>query len=192
MSHNQSLVHYVLLGSKKPNGKSYTGNDWGWLEGPIDAARWLGYVEFDRIADERNMPPVIRPWEPPEPYAWVSSGELPVPEIEEEIHPAAQLVDMHGTQPYHLVLFGEKSSEADAGRHRRPVSADLYLPTGEISDDALANGQIDGNRSTSDDRLHGVCDPAGWQMPVSIAQKLPAFKVRNFHDMCFLCAVSRC
>jgi hypothetical protein len=29
------------------------------------------------------------------------------------------------------------------------------------------------------------CDPAGWQMPVSIARKLQAFKVHNFPDMCF-------
>jgi len=38
---------------------------------------------------------VIRPWEPPSPYAEIAGGNLPVPEIEEEIYPSALLHDMY-------------------------------------------------------------------------------------------------
>src|SRR5262245_20299302 len=59
-------LHYSLIMRKvkvrKPDGKKYknTEEDWNWL---VDcagkAARWLGYVDFDRIVDKRNAPPVI-------------------------------------------------------------------------------------------------------------------------------------
>ena len=44
--HNRG-IHYALLGQTKPDGKPYTSTDenWKWLQqGPIDSARWLGYV----------------------------------------------------------------------------------------------------------------------------------------------------
>ena len=116
------------------------------------------------------MPPVIRPWTPSYPFTGIECGDLPVPEIDEEIYPAAWVNDdMHGAQPYHLVLFGEKSSlkpmlEDIAERFQ----ADLYLPTGEISDTMLWQMA----KSTGDDDRPMIvftisdCDPAGWQMPV--------------------------
>ena len=71
--HNRG-IHYALLGQKKPDGLPYTGNDWKWLAGPIDAARWLGYIPFDDIVDERNLPPVIRLWRPFGPQAGIDCG----------------------------------------------------------------------------------------------------------------------
>src|SRR5262249_44766185 len=53
-------LHYVLVSTTaiiKPNGELYVNDDvnWSWL---IDtagkAARWLGYIPFDRIIDNRN------------------------------------------------------------------------------------------------------------------------------------------
>jgi hypothetical protein len=46
----------------KPNGLPYTNTDadWVWLqENAAKAARWLGYLPFAQIVDNRNTPPVI-------------------------------------------------------------------------------------------------------------------------------------
>jgi hypothetical protein len=45
-----------------PNGLPYTNTDeeWSWLiEHPAIGARYLGYIPFERIVDERNAPPFI-------------------------------------------------------------------------------------------------------------------------------------
>ena len=53
-------LHYALVSSTsltKPNGARYLNNadDWEWLQVEASkAARWLGYVPFDRIVDQRN------------------------------------------------------------------------------------------------------------------------------------------
>src|SRR5262249_37645632 len=58
-------LHYLLVsttGLTKPNGKPYQNDDkdWTWL---IDVAgkagRWLGYIPFERITDNRNAEPEI-------------------------------------------------------------------------------------------------------------------------------------
>jgi hypothetical protein len=59
-------LHYVLVSSTrplvKPNGEVYrnTEADWVWMtEVAGKAARWLGYIPFERISDNRNAAPVI-------------------------------------------------------------------------------------------------------------------------------------
>ena len=60
--------------------------------------------------------------------------------------------------------------------------ADLYLPTGEITDTLLYEMAKDG---AADGRPMQVfplsdCAPAGWQMPISIARKLQALRDLHF------------
>jgi hypothetical protein len=65
--------------------------------------------------------------------------------------------------------------------------ADLYLPTGEISDTLvyqIAKEADDDGRPLVMFTLSD-CDPAGHQMPVSIARKLQAFKDLFFPDLSF-------
>jgi hypothetical protein len=59
-------LHYVLIGQPKPNGEPYTNTDrdWVWLVSVAKAARWLGYIPFSRIVDQRNDAPEIREWTP--------------------------------------------------------------------------------------------------------------------------------
>ena len=65
-------LHYAIVAAGnvlKPNGQPYINTDenWLWLQDKAaDAARWLGYVPFDRIIDARNAPPVIHRQEPVE------------------------------------------------------------------------------------------------------------------------------
>jgi hypothetical protein len=173
-------LHYMLIGEPKPDGTPYTNTeaDWLWLSGDAGkAARWLGYIPRDQIADQQNSPPEIREYEPPIPAAFLST-ELNI-EIPYDITPTLYTDDFRGTQPYKLVLFGEKSSLHDVlSPIAEDYEADLYLPTGEISDTLMHRMA---SVAASDGRPMAVlcfsdADPAGWQMPISISQKLRAFR----------------
>ena len=78
-------------------------------------------------------------------------------------------------QPYRLVFFGEKTSLEDVlAPIARDCAVDLYLPAGEISDTMLHQmaevGAADGRPMVV--LCFSDCDPAGWQMPISIGRKL--------------------
>jgi len=69
----------------------------------------------------------------------------------------------------------------------RAKEADLYLPTGEISDTLLYRIAKDANDDGRPLVLFTLadCDPAGHQMSVSIGRKLQAFRDLLFPDLCF-------
>ena len=65
-------LHYMVIGRPKPDGTPYrnTDEDWLWLSGAAGkAARFLGYLPFDQITDQRNAEPVIRRFAEPVPSA---------------------------------------------------------------------------------------------------------------------------
>jgi hypothetical protein len=184
-------LHYMVIDRPKPDRLRYTNTDpdWTWLQGDASkAARWLGYIPFDQIVDQRNAPPVVRIWTPPEPQGRILPGvSLTVPDVEHLI-PRVTVDGFTGTQPYKLVMFGEKSSLEDV---LAPIGeryhADLYLPTGEISDTLLYQmakiGAADGRPMVV--LCFSDADPAGWQMPISIGRKLQAFKALQFGGLEF-------
>jgi hypothetical protein len=179
-------LHYMVLGRPKPHGLPYTNTDedWLWLSGDAGkAARWLGYLPFDQVVDQRNAPPTIRIFKPPElrPRLYVGI-DVDIPSAE-DLTPTIGVDGFTGVQPFKLVMFGEKSSLEDV---LAPIAeryhADLYLPTGEISDTLLYRmariGAEDGRPMVV--LCFSDADPAGWQMPISIARKLQAFKALHF------------
>ena len=178
--HNRGL-HYMLLGQVKPNGREYenTEADWKWLSDRVSkAARWLEYVPWDQIIDQRNAEPVIRirPAEPePRILGGYSSDEMYLDA--EDYAPRAYLEGGAGIQAYRLALIGEKSSlSLVLGPIAEEYDADLYLPTGEISDTILRQMAM---RTVEEDRplivfYFSDCDPSGWQMPISVSRKLQA------------------
>lgn len=184
-------LHYMVLGRPKPDGTPYTNteSDWEWLQSEAGkAARWLGYIPFDQIVDQRNAAPVIHTFERPEPAAFLNVGinvELPDPDA---IKPTIFAAGFEGVQPYKLVYVGEKASLQDV---LLPLAlhyqADLYLPTGEISDtmayQMARTGAKDGRPMVV--LYFSDCDPAGWQMPISVARKLQALKVLEFEELEF-------
>jgi hypothetical protein len=186
-------LHYAILSleARKPNGFAYTNTDadWRWLqEKAADAARWLGYLPFEAIHDQRNPNWTVRRFKEPTPRATLSVGiEVTIPDADDMI-PEIQVDGFVGVQPYKLVLWGEKSSLDPA---LRPVAeqrkADLYLPTGEISDTLLHQmasiGAEDGRPMVV--FCFSDCDPAGWQMPISIGRKLQAFRDLEFPELEF-------
>lgn len=111
-------LHYAMIVStktfRKPDGKIYrnTDADWIWLsEIALKAARWLGYIPFDRFRDRRNAAPIIhrRPRMPS--HAWVAAelSNIDVDDIEPKPRTAAFVT----RQAFQFVIFGEKSSLED-------------------------------------------------------------------------------
>ena len=48
------------------------------------AARWLGYIPFERITDNRNAEPIIHRKARVEPEAWVSIGlDVDIPDLDD-------------------------------------------------------------------------------------------------------------
>jgi hypothetical protein len=173
-------LHYLLLGQPKPDGKQYTNTDqdWAWLQNKAaKAARWLGYLPFDAIIDQRNDEPEIIEWSRPDPHAYVNLDfRIYLPD-EEDLSPRVGLDGFGAAQPYHLVLVGEKSSLrpvlSDVARR---FQADLYLPTGEISDTQAHRMVTSSDRRPLRVFYFADADPAGWQMPVSLIRKLQGLK----------------
>jgi ComEC/Rec2-related protein len=184
-------LHYMVIGRVKPDGKPYTNTeeDWLWLQSKAaKAARWLGYIAFDRIIDNRNASPMVRIFEEPQPHPHLTTGlRFELPEAA-DLAPKAAITDFVGAQPYKLVLFGEKASLEDV---LAPIAesrmADLYLPTGEASDTMIHQMA----RIGADDGRHMVifylsdCDPSGWQMAVSVSRKLQACRDLSYPDLSF-------
>jgi hypothetical protein len=174
-------LHYVLLGRIKPNGLPYVNNeaDWTWLsEGAAKASRWLGYLPFDSIIDQRNDEPEVIEWKPERPRPSIAFDfDIWLPEAD-DLTPKAKLGGFVGAEPYKLVLVGEKSSlKPVLSAVARDFGADLYLPTGEISDTQAYRMAV---VALYDGRPLRVfyfadADPSGWQMPISLARKLQGF-----------------
>jgi hypothetical protein len=178
-------LHYAVVADgkvRKPNGEIYrnTDDDWEWLiTNPAKAARWLGYVPFDRIIDQRNSPPIIHRKARVRPEARLSIGlDVEIPDAE-DIEPLPIARGFVARQAFHFAIFGEKSSLEDVVLPiAEQFEGDLYLPTGEISDTLVYQIAKEANEDGRPLVMFTLsdCDPAGHQMPVSIARKLQAFR----------------
>ncbi|SRR6266545_858390 len=179
-------LHYAVSMAKtpmvKPDGTTYVNNsdNWEWVsESAAKAARWLGYIPFDRLYDKRNATPTIRLWKPPAPEPYLSVGlNVDIPDVE-DIVPEIQVDDFRGTQPFKIVMIGEKASlEEGLAPVADEAKADLYLPTGNISDTLVYQiakiGADDGRPMVI--LYFSDCDPSGWNMPVEVARKLQSFR----------------
>jgi len=182
-------LHYMIIGQPKPDGSAYTNTeaDWLWLSGEAGkAARWLGYIPFDQIFDNRNAAPTVRIFEEPDPHPFINVG-IDI-EIPDDIRPKLGVADFDGTQPYKIVLVGEKSSlEPVLSPMADSYKADLYLPTGCLSDTLIYQmakvGADDGRPMVV--LYFSDCDPSGWNMPVEVGRKLQAFKACLYPDLDF-------
>ena len=185
-------LHYRLVstpGLTWPDGKLYanTDDDWVSLEEFSKKARWLGYVSFAQIKDERNdTPEWIRHIEDPEPSRQIYSDKLDFPrELIPNLESLLPQISCQGFLPrqaYRIAMIGEKSSLAE---ELEPLASDydtdLLLPTGTISDSMLAELVL---RAVADGRTLIVLyfsdfDPTGYSMVTETARKLQAHKVLN-------------
>jgi len=125
----------------------------------------------ERITDNRNAEPFIHHKARVKAEALVSIGlDVTIPDAD------------------NFVIFGEKASLEDVALPiARAKQADLYLPTGEISDTLLYHIAKDADHDGRPMVLFCLadCDPAGYQMPVSIGRKLQAFRDLLFPKLQF-------
>ena len=176
-------LHYMLLGHHKPDGSTYINTDanYEWLvEGPGKCARWLEYLPFNAVRDERNAEPTRFEFLRPDPQAEITVGlDISVPDPDDFaplIHPQG----WHPAQPFRIVMVGEKSSLAEVlAPLAQRYQADLYLPTGECSDTLIHRMVSDAANDDEGGRPLAVlyfsdCDPAGYAMPINVARKLQA------------------
>jgi hypothetical protein len=201
-SHLRSL-HYVLISQDEPplmpgKNKPYrnTHKSWMWLVEISNKARWLGYVGFDEIIDERNDEPININFADPSgmPQAAVAERSFFLSDFygptklhverssgfSKLLHSNLPNVEKSGfyvPQPYRLALIGEKSSlrrvlEPIARRFR----AELILPTGDLSQ-SLFWGMC--KRADQDGRPLRIFyaadfDPSGQTMGRTVGRKLQA------------------
>ena len=137
-------LHYILIGQPKPNGEPYTNtdSDWLWLGMAAKSARWLRYIPFNRIVDQRNDEPEITLWSPS------SADRRPYVSVNFDVNfdvvrcrrrrPDAAASGLPGSPPTSPTIW---CWSARSPRYARcsalsptATRADLYLPTGEISD----------------------------------------------------------
>jgi hypothetical protein len=177
-------------------GKVYRNidDDWVWLQQrPANAARWLGYIDFQRIRDQRNAPP--EDYTEQARFAEFTARILEAQPLDIELPDASykgELMPMTSTdngispQPYRLVIIGEKSSLGDVlDPIAQRFNAELLLPTGESSTTMLWQMAY---RAARDPRPTAVFyvtdfDPAGRQMPISAARKLQAMRDLKLPDL---------
>jgi hypothetical protein len=137
---------------RKPDGQVYinTAADDGWLGLAMKAARWLGYLDFERISDNRNedptpyrnYAPTLNPVARVDAGAWLSVEAFGVSALAEQpVHilaPYPRLEGFHRAQPNAIAIFGEKSSLKEVlDPIAQRYEADLYLGAGETSDTLL-------------------------------------------------------
>jgi hypothetical protein len=156
------------------------------VEKASKAARWLGYIPFARIIDERNAPPEIFVAEYSRPESVLARGDRI--EVASYYDPMPQFVvsGVVGRQPYRIILFGEKTSLSPILRPLdERIGGEMILPTGEASDTLIAE-MIE--RAAEDGR-HAVVlyfsdfDPSGRQMAISVARKLQALCDLLYRDL---------
>ncbi|TFG86302.1 MAG: hypothetical protein E4H18_04515, partial [Hyphomicrobiales bacterium] len=157
-----------------------------WMSGlALTAARWLGYVGFDRIIDNRNETPVVRiPANFRIAISVDAEIELPSPEDFEPsvwVFPAGSGdLDFHWrAQPYTLIFAGEKASLAAViDPVARDVNAMIFLPTGEMSDGMIWTmvKAIENAARPAVIFYLADFDPAGFSMPKNLARKLQAMR----------------
>jgi hypothetical protein len=187
-------LHYAIVARgdvRKPDGEIYrnTDDDWVWLSTVAGkAARWLGYIPFERITDNRNGEPIIHRKASVKPEPYVSIGlDVIIPDAD-DLEPSPGADGFEARQAYHFTIFGEKASLEDVLLPiARRKHADLYLPTGEISDTLLHRIAKDAAEDGRPMVMFTLADadPSGYQMSVSIGRKLQAFRDLLFPQLQF-------
>lgn len=192
-------LHYAIVAAgnvRKPDGNVYrnTNSDWMWLAHALKFARWLGYVPFDRITDQRNAAP--KSFRAVYVAELLASGTMDVgasvsvvevPDVFLTL-PSPSLTGFTVRQPNAITIWSEKSSTEDvllplAERYE----ANLYLGAGETSDTLVYQMAKEGSEDGRPMIVVTVCDfdPAGHQMPISIGRKLQALRHLHFPNLRF-------
>ncbi len=166
-------LHYIVIGQPKPNGLPYTNTeaDWIWLGKAAKAARWLRYIPFDRIVDQRNDG-ADHPAAAGGPTGSVRVGRL------RRRRPGRRRPRAEGragrVRPGAALSAGARRREVLAAAGARPDRRPLRrrLVPADRGDLAIRRSTRWPATAPHDGRPMVVlyfadCDPAGWQMSIS-------------------------
>ena len=169
-----------------------SGTGCGWRTA-AKAARWLGYIPFDRIVDQRNDPPEIREWTPhPTPKPWVSvnsRGHRRGSPDADDLTPYVGIDEFTGTSPTIWCWSGRSHHCAPCSVPSPSSITPIYIC--RLARSADTQAYIGWPQSAVRDGRPMVvfyfsdCDPAGWQMPISLSRKLQALKGIEFDRLEF-------
>lgn len=184
----QSAQVMIPATSKRYQARHYTNLSAGWLDDTLKYARWLGYVQWERITDERNAEPVIRLRQrPPQPQGWLDLPDFSLDVSVPDVSPPRPLcVGVAAEQPNRIVLAGEKTSLRDVlGEIAEQCGTDLFLCSGDLSDTRIAElaaaAAADGRHCVI--LWFGDCDPQGWNMPIVLCRKMAGHQYARCPDL---------
>jgi hypothetical protein len=185
-------LFYAIVSSdriKLPTGANFVNNDecYEFLKGAAEPARWLGYVPFERLHDERNDAPQIFL---PESHGMHSTyfgclrSDIEVPDLDYAM-PRLYGGDPMQSQPFHICMIGEKSSLQDVlAPIAKRVGGELILSTGDLSNTLLSG--IEQRAAAGYKPLvilyFSDFDPSGYNMPTNVSRKLQALKRLRGHN----------
>gem|GEM_PF-1714104 len=164
-----------------PDGKPIINDykNWCMMQKAANAARWLLLLPFDAVIDARNAECETFVPDAPDVSTDVSSGAgAELPPLKAAI-PSFNLLGFRGRQTHRIILYGEKTSLAEILRPiAQQIGAELLLVIGESSTTRVKEvaGRIVKDGRPAVILYFSDFDPSGWQMPVSVARKLQAFK----------------
>jgi hypothetical protein len=187
--HIRGLFYAIVSsgGITLPIGGSFVNNAdcYEFLKKAAEPARWLGYVPFERIHDERNDEPKIFVFEDRGGFHHFGCLDYcNVPSLDEAM-PQFTFKGTVADQPFRICFIGEKSSLEDILLPiAQRVSGELILPTGDLSNTLLSGIE---QRAADDGRPLVVLyfsdfDPSGYNMPISASRRLQALRTLRGHD----------
>jgi hypothetical protein len=140
--HNRG-IYYAFVGEVAlPDGDPFINNDdcYRFVVEASNIARWLGYVPWSKIVDERSEAPVVKLRDQGTSKYYVSVPALDSTDINiNDLLPTVRADLGEARQTYRLAFYGEKTSLRNV---LEPLayeySADLFLSSGEISNSHLA------------------------------------------------------
>jgi DNA topoisomerase VI subunit B len=181
-------LHYLVSSAgdvKHPDGRPFINDHdcWIWLQAKASyAARWLGLLPIERIRDERNEAPrtISYATSPSSGAGHLTAtiGGIELPQVDDLLPHVARIIPAV-SQPYRIIMIGEKSSLADVLEPiAQQIQGELLLPTGEPSITMISEMAA---RAAQDPRPSAVLyfsdfDPSGHQMAHSVARKLQALR----------------
>lgn len=113
--HNRGIHYAIVAGGDAvlPDGRAYVNEAacWEALEDASNTARWLGYVDWEKIIDARNSGPIIRIYEPIPTFKYVTCGgdHIELPDVDAmTARPIVSVCGHDVRQPYRLVFLVRK------------------------------------------------------------------------------------
>ena len=122
-------LHYILVAAGdvvRPDGQRYVNDDptWQWMaDTAAKAARWLGYVAWSDIKDERNEPPALHLAEPPA-RPWVGADFDIYVDLPDDISPTVYVTEFQGRQCINSICSARRQPARRASTDRRTLWRD--------------------------------------------------------------------